>query len=105
MQYFHISWTKSYEPYFRWSKNLQSPIKRNLNLPKFILIGRTFKVVGRLEFWITLMEISHSCTKEVLHHSYHDLFLLFGSQELRIDHLGNLSQVYSHLLEIYQKCL
>ena len=23
-------------------------------------------------------------------------FLLFGSQELRIDHLGNLNQVYSH---------
>ena len=51
---------------FRWSKNsfsetdngLQSPIKRNLNLPKFISIRITSKVGARLEFWIILKGIS-----------------------------------------------
>ena len=55
----------------------------------FILIGRTSKVVGKLEFWITLKKISSLMYKDALHHSYHDLFLLFGSQELRTGHLGN----------------
>ena len=50
----------------------------------FMLIGRTSKVVGKLEFWITLKKISSLMYKEALHHSYHDLFLLFGSQELKL---------------------
>ena len=42
-----------------------------------ILIRRASKVFGRFEFWITLKEYPHWCTKDVLQHSYHNLFLSF----------------------------
>ena len=38
--------------------DLRSPIKRNLNLHKVISIGRTSKVVGRLDFGI-ILKVDH----------------------------------------------
>ena len=65
MKYFNISWRKCYEPYLGGVKTLFTRLmvaykaqSKETNLPKFISIGRTSTVVGRLEFWITLKEIS-----------------------------------------------